>query len=168
MYSQVFVCPRGGGGAGGLGLGLCPGESLSGTGSLSGGYLSDPRTVTSGQYASYWNAFLFKRKINLTKSFFLLNFWRILVLFVGPLIWCALFCTSGYVCPGFQSQGGSLTCMLHCLYARNFSRFTSGATPADLLATSMTHLLTHSIIQVNQDQMWTINMLKLDQHVRPW
>ena len=36
-----------------------------------------------------------------------------------PLFW-----TSGDVCPGFQSQAG-------------FLRFTSGATPADLLAVKM-------------------------------
>ena len=74
MFSQVSVCPGGGGG-----LGLCPG------GSLSGGFLSGrpswterhtpdrekpsgqrppldrepPCTVMGGRYASYWNAFLF-------------------------------------------------------------------------------------------------------------
>ena len=65
MFSQVFVCPRGGGG-------FCPGGSLSegslsrGRGSLSGGSLSrgvsvreTPHTETSGRYASYWHAFLF-------------------------------------------------------------------------------------------------------------
>ena len=49
----------------GVGGGLCPGESLSG-GSLSsggGGGVSlswRPPTVNSGQYTSYWNAFLFE------------------------------------------------------------------------------------------------------------
>ena len=37
-------------------------------------------------------------------------FSRTQVLFVGPLI--PLFWTSGDVCPGFQSQGGFLTCEL--------------------------------------------------------
>ena len=73
MFSQVSVCPQGG-------LDLCPGGSLSGGSlsrgglcaggvsgqgrSLSGGSLvmeTPPRTVTSGRYASYWNAFLFKK-----------------------------------------------------------------------------------------------------------
>ena len=43
----------------------------------------------SGQYASYWNAFLFKK------------IWRTYVLFMGPLI--SLFWTSGDVSYGFQS-----------------------------------------------------------------
>ena len=51
---------------------------------------------------------------------------------MGPLI--PLFRTSGDVCPGFQSQGG-LACMLSCLAL--FLRYTSGATPADLLMASM-------------------------------
>ena len=78
MFSQVSVCPQGG-------LDLCPGGSRSGGSlsrgglyaggsvcrgvsgqgrSLSGGSLvmeTPPRTVTSGRYASYWNAFLFKK-----------------------------------------------------------------------------------------------------------
>ena len=54
------------------------------------------------------------------------------MLFVGPL-----FCTSGDICPGFQSQAG-----FPCLYAllpvcNRFLRFTSGATPYDLLVASM-------------------------------
>ena len=64
IFSQASVCPQGG---------LCPqggslsrGEYLSGgvsvqRGSLSGGLCQgDPRTVTYGRYASYWNAFLFQ------------------------------------------------------------------------------------------------------------
>ena len=56
-------------------------------------------------------------------------------LFVGPLI--PLFWTSGDVCPGFQSQVGS-----PCLHASlpkctRILRFTSGATPAEVLAASM-------------------------------
>ena len=86
MFSQVSVCPqwrclcpRGvsglcPGGSGGLSPGVsvqggfCPGGSLQGVsvqgglsrGSLSGGSLlgKPPSTVTSGQYASYWNKFL--------------------------------------------------------------------------------------------------------------
>ena len=45
--------------------------------------------------------------------FFFQNFWRTWVLFVGPLI--PLFWTSGDIYPGFQSQVGSLACMLPCL-----------------------------------------------------
>ena len=47
MFSQVFVCARGG---------LCPG------GLYPAGYLCQgdpPHTVKSGRYESYWNAFLF-------------------------------------------------------------------------------------------------------------
>ena len=40
--------------------------------------------------------------------------WRTLVLFKGPMI--PLFWTDGDICPGFQSQGGSLTFMLHHLH----------------------------------------------------
>ena len=54
---------------------------------------------------------------------------------MGPLV--PLFCTSGDVCPGFQSQGG-----IPCLHAPSpaceiFFRFSSGTTPTDLLAASM-------------------------------
>ena len=69
MFSQVSVCPQGGVSVQG---GLCPGgslfrgvslqgRSLSGRGLCPGGGLcqGDPHTVTYGQYASYWNAFLF-------------------------------------------------------------------------------------------------------------
>ena len=48
---------------------------------------------------------------------------------VGPLI--PLFWTSGDVCPGFQSQSG-VACTLSCLCT--ILRFTSGTTPAGLLA----------------------------------
>ena len=41
---------------------------------------------------------------------FFFNFCRTRVLFVGPLI--PLFRTSSDVCPGFESQGGSLACVL--------------------------------------------------------
>ena len=50
-------------------------------------------------------------------SLFLINFLRTWVLFVGPLI--PLFWTSGDICPGFQSLGGSLACMLCHLHAMN-------------------------------------------------
>ena len=39
--------------------------------------------------------------------------------FVGPLI--PLFWTSGDVCPGYQSQGGSLACVLSRLRAMDSS-----------------------------------------------
>ena len=47
------------------------------------------------------------------------------VLFVKPLI--LLFLTSREVCPGFQSQGGSL---FACFFACMILKFTSAATPA--------------------------------------
>ena len=65
-------------------------------------------------------------------SFFFLKFWRTEVPFVGPLI--PFFWTFGNVCPGFQSQGGSLfVCFLTCVILR----FTSGSTPADCIEVSM-------------------------------
>ena len=48
-----------------------------------------------------------------------------------------LFLTFGDICPGFQSHGGSLTSVLCHLHAMFFFRFTSGATSADLLVSSM-------------------------------
>ena len=50
---------------------------------------------------------------------------------MGPLI--PLFWTSGDICPGFQSQGGSLACCLTWVILR----FTSGVTPADCIEVSM-------------------------------
>ena len=66
---------------------------------------------------------------------FLQNFWRKQVFFVGPLI--SLFWTSGDICPGFQSQGGSLAWKASSTACNAFLRFTSGATPANLLTASM-------------------------------
>ena len=63
------------------------------------------------------------------------NIWKALVLFVGrltPLLW-----TSGDVYPGFQSQGGSPHLRASSPVCNRFLRFTSGATPADHLVTSM-------------------------------
>ena len=42
-----------------------------------------------------------------------------IILFVGPLI--PLFWISGDIHPGFQSQGGSLTCILHDLHVMGSS-----------------------------------------------
>ena len=44
---------------------------------------------------------------------FFINFWRTSILFVGQLI--PLFWTSGEVCAGFQSLGGSLVCVVACV-----------------------------------------------------
>ena len=49
---------------------------------------------------------------------------------MGPLI--SLFWTSDEVSPGFQSQGGSLACVLLSPVCNEFLRFTSGVTPMDL------------------------------------
>ena len=51
-----------------------------------------------------------------TENLTFFNFWRTHVLFVGPLI--PLFWTSGDVCPGFQSQGGS---RLHAFLPASYS-----------------------------------------------
>ena len=69
--------------------------------------------------------------LRVNRPFFKRN-WRTLVLFCwggGTLI--PLFWTSGDICPGFQSQCGFYN------LCNRFLRFTSGATPADLLAASM-------------------------------
>ena len=58
--------------------------------------------------------------------------------FVGSLI--PLFWTSGEICPGFQSQGGPINCIYIIWISpacNGFLRFTSGATPADLLTASI-------------------------------
>ena len=71
-------------------------------------------------------------------QFLFLNFWRTWVLFVGSLI--PLFWTSGDVSSGFQSQSGFYlihTWRRHMSNVTHSLRFTSGATPADLLAASM-------------------------------
>ena len=69
MFSQVFVCPQGGG----EGLcpsmhhrshdqgGLCPGREVSVLGVSVREIPPPPRTVTSGRYASYWNALLLSK-----------------------------------------------------------------------------------------------------------
>ena len=60
--------------------------------------------------------------------------------FVGPLI--PSFLTSGDVCPGFQSQGGSLfVCFLTCVIIIS----TSDATPADCIDVSMAAKLFQSM-----------------------
>ena len=60
------------------------------------------------------------------------SFCRALVLFVGPLFW-----TSGDISSEFQSHSGSSH--LHALLPVHigFLRFTSGATPANLLVATM-------------------------------
>ena len=68
-----------------------------------------------------------------TKSFYF-KFWRVSVLFVGPLI--PQFWTASDDCPGFQARADPY------LYAflpacNGFLRFTSGETPADFLGVSM-------------------------------
>ena len=54
---------------------------------------------------------------------------------LGPLI--PLFWTSGNVCPGFQTQGGSSHLHASSPVCNRILRFTSVATPADLLVASM-------------------------------
>ena len=46
---------------------------------------------------------------------FFKSLWSTSVLFVGPLM--PVFWTSGHVSSWFQSQSGSLVCVLHCLHA---------------------------------------------------
>ena len=62
--------------------------------------------------------------------------------FWGPLI--PLFWISGDLCPGFQSQGGSLfACFLACVILR----FTSGGTPADCIEVSMAEPFQYTSLQ---------------------
>ena len=60
------------------------------------------------------------------------NFWRTSGLFVGSLV--PTFWTSGDAGPGFQSQGRFPRLHASSPACNGFLRFTSGATPADLLA----------------------------------
>ena len=66
---------------------------------------------------------------------FFSNFWRTSVHFLGPLI--PLFWTSGDICPRFQNRGGFPHLYPQLPTHNIFLRFTSGATPAELLASSM-------------------------------
>ena len=59
------------------------------------------------------------RSIRLLNICFKYNFWKTYILFQGLLI--PLYWTSGDTFPGFQSQGGSITCMFSCLHAMDFS-----------------------------------------------
>ena len=68
---------------------------------------------------THWDGTFFKKKL-----------WRTSVLFVGSLM--PLFWTSGNVCPGFQSQGGSPGLCALLPACNGILRFTSGAIPADL------------------------------------
>ena len=70
----------------------------------------------------------------MTQTFFKI-FWRTSILFVVAPI--PLVQPSGNVCPEFQSQGGSLGCLLCYLHIMGFLRFNSGATPANLLMATM-------------------------------
>ena len=73
-----------------------------------------------------------KFSVYIFSPFFLKTFLEDTSPFRGPLI--PLFCNSSDICPGFQSQGGSLfTCFLACVILR----FTSGVTPADCIEVGM-------------------------------
>ena len=90
--------------------------------------------------------------------FFKKRFWRRSVLFVGPLI--PLFCTSGNVSPGFQSQGGSPFLYALLPICNRILRFTSGVTPVDLLVASMTVELFQSIyLQTSIGEAWVWDLL---------
>ena len=69
---------------------------------------------------------------NLVLSHF--SFLRTWVLFLGH--WY-LFWTSDDICPGFWSQGGSLTCIAYLPAHNKCLRFTSSVTPTNLLAASI-------------------------------
>ena len=69
----------------------------------------------------------------ISRSFFIMFFKKKQLEGISPFCGATepLFWTSSDVCPGFQSHGGSFSCVLPCLHG--FLRFTSGATPTDLL-----------------------------------
>ena len=81
---------------------------------------------------------LIYRQVSIFITF--LNFWR-RKSFLGLLI--PLFWISCSICPWFQSQGGFPHLCALSPVCNGFLRFTSGATPADLLAISMAVELFH-------------------------
>ena len=86
-----------------------------------------------------------KGKIFFREPLFFKIFCRTRVLFVGPLT--PQFCTSGDVCPGFQSQGGFPHLRVSLPVHNRFLRFTSGATPTDLLVAGMAASRISSMLQ---------------------
>ena len=66
--------------------------------------------------------------------FFFVNYSEDINLFVKLLV--PLFWTSGDVYPGFKASGDPLTCVFCHMYVMGY-RFTSGATPADILVAGM-------------------------------
>ena len=99
-------------------------------------------------------------------KFFLQIFWRSSVLFVLPLL--SLFWTSGDIWPGFQSQGGFPSLYASLPACNGFLKFTSGATPANLLMTSMaaetfesTYLISikHKTTRMHSNRMHTVRCL---------
>ena len=74
-------------------------------------------------------------KFATTQTLHCFNFWWTSVLFVEPLI--SLFWVSGDLCPGFRSQGGPPHLHASLTVHDGFLRFTSNATPADLLVASV-------------------------------
>ena len=63
---------------------------------------------------------------------------------MGPLIW-----TSGDVCPGFQSQGGTPRLCALSPVCNRVLRFTFGATPADILAAMAAELFQYTHLQTS-------------------
>ena len=93
-----------------------------------------PKTLYRLWRSINWKYIIFVSRFHMLIQFFF-NFWKTPVLFMWPLI--PMFRISGGVCPGFQSQRGSpRLCALSPAHI-GILRFTSGATPADLLAASM-------------------------------
>ena len=79
-------------------------------------------------------------QIHISKLLYNCNYFFLLIFgenhyFLRPLI--PLFCTSGDICPGFQSHYRFPCLNSWSAVYNGFLRFTSGVTPADLLMTSM-------------------------------
>ena len=74
-------------------------------------------------------------KLQIDNTYFLFKFWRTSILFVRPLI--PLFWTSDDICHGFQIQDEFPHQHASSPACNGFLRFTSGVTPADLLAASV-------------------------------
>ena len=110
MFLHVSVCPQGGWVSAPLHAGI------------------HPPGQTPPLHSACWGT-VNKRAVRIPLEcnlVFKFNFWRSLVFSMGPLIPVL------DICPGFYSQGGSLTCLLSRLHAMDFS-----VIPADLLTTSM-------------------------------
>ena len=107
-----------------------------------GCFVKTSNTVTDPgpfSYNSLKYVFVYQNKGNMSSDFsvflFLKKILEAHILFVGPLI--PLFWTSGDVCPRVSKPGWIPRLLAVSPVCNGFLRFTSGATPTDLLTASM-------------------------------